>query len=97
MLQHLYHQEKYLSVDFSSDTNYAAIAQGFGLRAARIEHPGELGAALRQALSSEEATFLDIVTESEVTHAPPVAAWQQVLAGRPKQTPAEVPSGRRQK
>jgi acetolactate synthase-1/2/3 large subunit len=79
-LQHLYRQDRYLSVEFSADTDYAAIAQGFGVRGVRVSHAGELEPALRQALASDRPTFIDVVSESEVTETPPVQKWLDVVA-----------------
>ncbi|MBI3763889.1 MAG: thiamine pyrophosphate-binding protein, partial [Chloroflexi bacterium] len=49
-LQHLYRGSRYLSVDFTRDTDYAAIAQGFGVQGLRVEDPADLLPALRSAL-----------------------------------------------
>jgi acetolactate synthase-1/2/3 large subunit len=76
-LQHLYRDRRYLSVDFSADTDYAAIARGFGLHGLRVEDPAALEPALRGALASGRPTFIDMVTESEVTETPPVEKWLQ--------------------
>jgi acetolactate synthase-1/2/3 large subunit len=76
-LQNLYYDARYVSVDFSSTTDHAAIARGFGLVGVRIERPDELGPALREAIHSDKPTFLDVVTESEETEIPPVHKWQK--------------------
>jgi acetolactate synthase-1/2/3 large subunit len=76
-LQNLYYDARYVSVDFSSTTDHAAIARGFGLLGVRVEHPDELGPALREATQSDMPTFLDVVTESEETEIPPVHKWQE--------------------
>ena len=76
-LQCLYYDRRYVSVDFSSDTDHAGIAKGFGLEGLRVERPDELGPAIREAINSERPTFIDVVTESEETELPPVHKWQQ--------------------
>jgi acetolactate synthase-1/2/3 large subunit len=81
-LQGLYHDGRYVSVDFSPDTDYAGIARGFGLQGLRIERPEDLGPALHEAIHSDRATFLDVVTESEETEIPPVHKWQQAAQDR---------------
>jgi acetolactate synthase-1/2/3 large subunit len=78
-LQNLYYDARYLSVDFSPDTDHAGIARGFGLQGVRIEQPDDLGAAIRQAIQSDKPTFIDVATESEETELPPVHKWQQAL------------------
>ncbi|TKJ29693.1 MAG: acetolactate synthase [Chloroflexi bacterium B3_Chlor] len=81
-LQALYHEGRYLSVDFSADTDHAGIARGFGLEGVRIERPEELGPAIRQALDSKKPTFIDVITESEESELPPVHKWQQTVKER---------------
>lgn len=74
-LQHLYRDRRYHSVDFSADTDYAAVAQGFGVRGVRVDDPADLEPALRTALASDRPTFIDVVTASELTETPPVQRW----------------------
>ncbi|MDH7487198.1 MAG: thiamine pyrophosphate-binding protein [Anaerolineae bacterium] len=74
-LQHLFYEGHYFSVDFRAETDHAAIAQGFGLRGVRVDDPAALEPVLREALRSEQATFIDVITEPEVTELPPVDKW----------------------
>jgi acetolactate synthase I/II/III large subunit len=74
-LQHLYHGDRYFGVDFQP-VDYAAIARGFGFRAAQVTDPDELDPALADALADGGPYFLDVVTESPITETPPVAAWE---------------------
>jgi acetolactate synthase I/II/III large subunit len=80
-LQHLYHDDRYFSVDFNP-VDYAAIARGFGFHARQVTDPLELEAALREALTAGAPYYLDVVTESPVTETPPVAAWTSAEAER---------------
>ena len=73
-LQHLYHGDRYFGVDFEP-VDYAAIARGFGLRARQVVDPTDLERALAEALADGAPWFLDVVTESQITETPPVAAW----------------------
>jgi acetolactate synthase-1/2/3 large subunit len=86
-LQHLYRDKRYLSVDFSTDTDYAAIAQGFGLRGVRVREAAELEPALRAALASNQPTFMDVITESEVSETPPVQKWLDAAARQAEVAP----------
>jgi acetolactate synthase I/II/III large subunit len=63
---------RHFGVDFSADTDHAAIARGFGLRGVRVERPEDVEPALQEALSADQPTFIDIVTEPETTELPPV-------------------------
>lgn len=46
--------------------NFANIAASFGVKGARIEHPDEIGDALREAQASGEPRLLDIVIDGDV-------------------------------
>jgi acetolactate synthase-1/2/3 large subunit len=80
-LQHLYHDDRYFGVDFNP-VDYAAIARGFGFRAAQIVDPEDVEHAIQTALSDGGPYFLDVVTESPITETPPVAAWTAAEAQR---------------
>jgi acetolactate synthase I/II/III large subunit len=80
-LQHLYHDDRYFGVDFNP-VDYAAIARGFGFRAAHVTDPGDVERAMREALADGGPYFLDVVTESPITETPPVAAWTAAESGR---------------
>lgn len=88
-LQHLYHGDRYFGVDFNP-VDYAAIARGFGFRAAQVVDPGEVERAIQTALADGGPYFLDVVTESPVTETPPVAAWtaaeaeHELVRGEPR-------------
>jgi acetolactate synthase-1/2/3 large subunit len=78
--QKLYQEGQYHCVDFSSDTDHVGIARGFGLHGVRVEYPQDVGGAIREALASMQPTFIDIITESEVTELPPVEKWRRKIA-----------------
>jgi acetolactate synthase-1/2/3 large subunit len=75
--QELFCDGRCFGVDFSADTDHAAIARGFGLRGVRVEKPEEVEPALQEALSAGRPTFIDIVTESETTELPPVEKFHR--------------------
>lgn len=80
-LQHLYHDNRYFSVDFNP-VDYAAIARGFGLKAWQVVDPADLEGTLQAALADGGPCFVDIVSESPITETPPVHAWQVAEAAR---------------
>jgi acetolactate synthase-1/2/3 large subunit len=73
---------RYFGVDFSTDTDHAAIARGFGLRGVRVEKPEDVEPALREALSANQPTFIDILTEPETTELPPVEKFHRARQER---------------
>jgi acetolactate synthase-1/2/3 large subunit len=64
-------------VDFSAGTDYAAIARGFGLQGVRVEAPDGVEPALQEALSADQPTFIDILTEPETVELPPVEKFHK--------------------
>ena len=77
-LQHLYHDQRYFSVDFNP-VDYAAIARGFGLSACDVRDPADLDGVLQGALASGRPTFVNVETEPQMTETPPVAAWEAAV------------------
>lgn len=75
-LQHLYHDDRYFSVDFNP-VDYAMIARGFGFAAEQVIDPSDVKPAIQEALADGRPYFLDIVTESQITETPPVASWTE--------------------
>lgn len=80
-LQHLYHDNRYFSVDFNP-VDYAAIARGFGFQATQVVDPTNLETAIATALADGRPYFVDVVTESQITETPPVAPWIEGEAKR---------------
>ena len=64
----------YFSVDFK-DSDHAAIAHAYGLRARRVEDPSELGAAVQEALTAPGPFLLDVVTQPLEEANAPVSKW----------------------
>lgn len=79
MLQRLYYDKHYLSVDFTGKMDAVGIAEAFGIRGVRITHPDQLIPAINDALTTNEPVFIDVPTKSELEEVPPVHAWQQAL------------------
>jgi len=80
--QELLEDGRCFGVDFSADTDHAAIARGFGLRGIRVEDPQDVEPVLQEALSAGCATFVDIVTECETTELPPVEKFHRARQGK---------------
>ncbi len=80
-LQHLFHGERYFSVDFNR-VDYAGIARGFGFDAVQVTDPADVERAVQTALESGKPSFIDIVSESPLTETPPVATWQAAEQAR---------------
>jgi acetolactate synthase-1/2/3 large subunit len=46
-------------------TDFTAVARSFGVRGIRVEQPGEIAPALREALAADETVVVDVVTDLE--------------------------------
>jgi acetolactate synthase-1/2/3 large subunit len=46
-------------------TDFTAVARSFGVRGIRVEQPGEIAPALREALAADETVVVDAVTDLE--------------------------------
>jgi acetolactate synthase-1/2/3 large subunit len=75
--QELMRDGRCFGVDFSADTDHAAIARGFGLQGVRVEAPDEVEPALQETLSKDQPTFIDILTEPETVELPPVEKFHK--------------------
>ena len=64
----------YFSVDFK-DSDHAAIARAYGMRARRVEDPTELGEAVQEALIAAGPFLLDVVTQPLEEADAPVSKW----------------------
>ena len=60
---------------FILSTVHMKIAEGFGLKAKRVEKPDELGPTLRECFGDPEQTFTDLVMQPEDKLVPPVPNW----------------------
>ena len=65
---------KYFSVDFCQ-SDHAAIAEAFGLRARRVEDPAELADAMSEALHHPGPFLLDVVVQPLEEANAPVSKW----------------------
>jgi acetolactate synthase-1/2/3 large subunit len=89
-LQDIHHAGRYFSVDFPEAISYVDIARGFGLRAAQINEPDEIGPAVRKALRVGEPSFFEVVIPPQYEEIPPVAPWQKAFAARDNSTNGDI-------
>ena len=66
--------DRYYSVDFRR-SDHAAIARAYGMRARQVEDPGELDAAMKEALTHDGPFLLDVVTQPLEEARAPVSKW----------------------
>jgi benzoylformate decarboxylase len=48
------------------DLDFSSIAASFGVKGVRIDHPGQVGDALREAQQSGEPRLIDVAIEGDV-------------------------------
>jgi acetolactate synthase-1/2/3 large subunit len=66
--------KRYFAVDFS-ETDHAKVAEAFGVKAWRVTQPDQLGKTLKEAVSSEKPTLVDIVCQPLHEARAPVSEW----------------------
>lgn len=76
-LQALHCDGRFFSVDFNRG-DPKKVAEGFGLKAFKIESFTELEDCLDEAFIFNAPCFIDIHTESEAAELPPVYSWEKV-------------------
>jgi acetolactate synthase-1/2/3 large subunit len=73
------YQPRYFACDFGQ-VDYVKVAEGFGLRAYRVEDNQSLAAVLAQAFSTTGPAFIELIVPSEEELVPPVPKWAQRAA-----------------
>lgn len=66
--------ERYFSVDFDR-TDHSAVAEAFGVRAWRVEDPGQLQASLSAALAHDGPSLVDVISQPLQEARAPVSEW----------------------
>jgi acetolactate synthase-1/2/3 large subunit len=66
--------ERYYSVDFSR-TDHAAVAEAFGVKAWRVEDPGDLRKVLARAVEHGGPSLVDIISQPLQDARAPVSEW----------------------
>ena len=67
--------------DFQTDheqVNFAAIAEGVGIKSFRVEDPSDLKQALVDALTHDGPALVDIVTDPDALSLPPDISWDML-------------------
>ncbi|AKK03944.1 pyruvate dehydrogenase [Corynebacterium epidermidicanis] len=68
--------------EFETDhegVNYAAIAEAAGIKAFRVEKPGDLRKTLEKALAFDGPVLVDVVTDPNALSIPPNITFEQIL------------------
>ncbi len=65
---------RYYSVDFSR-TDHAAVAAAYGVKGWRVEEPGALERALKEAIAHDGPTLVDVIAQPLQDAAAPVSEW----------------------
>ncbi|HEY5869524.1 MAG TPA: thiamine pyrophosphate-dependent enzyme, partial [Candidatus Tectomicrobia bacterium] len=69
-------------------TDFTAVARSFGVRGIRVEQPGEIAAALQQAIATNGPVVVDVVTALEPRAPEPWAPPRERRAARGSQSVA---------
>lgn len=80
MLQHLYTDRRYFSVD-PGPTDAVLVAQASGLDSVRVHSLAHLRDAVLSAIEARRAIYIDVPVHHLIDEVPPVSSWQAALAG----------------
>jgi acetolactate synthase-1/2/3 large subunit len=80
MLQHLYTDRRYFSVD-PGPTDAVLVAQASGLDGVRVHSLAQLRDAVLSAIEARRAIYIDVPVHHLIDEVPPVSSWQAALAG----------------
>ena len=72
--QHSGFDKRYYSVDFGT-TDHAKVANAFGIKSWKVEDPSKLDDAIKQALSVDEPSLVDVVCQPLELANAPVSEW----------------------
>ncbi|MEK6978075.1 MAG: acetolactate synthase large subunit [Candidatus Hydrothermarchaeota archaeon] len=70
--QELFYKKRYSSVNLGNSPDFVKLAEAFGARGIRVERPGDIASAVREAFASGEPTVLDIQIDHEANIFPMV-------------------------
>ncbi len=68
------YEERYFSVDFSR-TDHARVAEAFGVKAWRVEDPGQVESSIKAALAHDGPALVDVLCQELQDTAVPVSQW----------------------
>jgi acetolactate synthase-1/2/3 large subunit len=66
--------ERYFSVDFNR-TDHARVAEAFGVKAWRVEIPGDVDGVVKAALAHDGPALVDVISQQLQDTAVPVSQW----------------------
>ncbi|MEL7565788.1 MAG: thiamine pyrophosphate-binding protein [Dehalobacterium sp.] len=75
-IQMLYYNEKYFGVDFSQ-IDVVKVAEGFGLKARKIDSNSGLEEGMKWALEQKGPVLLNLIIEPPTKVVPPVLKWER--------------------
>jgi len=74
-MAHVYKAEPF-ATDFGR-TDYCKVAEGFGVKAFRIEKPAEIKNVLRRAFDETGPVLVELRTRAQDVECPPIPRWIQ--------------------
>ena len=77
-MQKHYWNKRYSGVDLGPDPDFVTVAKGFGAKGIRVEKPGEIREAIREAKESDRTTVVEIMVDPEIDIVPMLPANPKV-------------------
>ncbi len=73
-MQKHYWNKRYSGVDLGPDPDFVTVAKGFGAKGIRVDKPGEIGEAIREAKESDRTTIVEVMVDPEIDIVPMLPA-----------------------
>ncbi len=64
-MQKYYWNERYISEELGADPDFVTVAKGFHAKGIRVEKPGEIAEALKEAMDSDVTTIVEVMVDPE--------------------------------
>ncbi len=73
-MQKLFWNERYSATTLGANPDFVTVAKGFGADGVRVDKPGEIGDALKDAMDSDRTTVVEIMVDPELDILPMLPA-----------------------
>jgi acetolactate synthase-1/2/3 large subunit len=85
--QEVFFEKRYCDIDLNFAPDFVKLADSYGIRGARVEHPGEVADAVRDFLNDREPCLIDFgvdPAENVYPIVPPGATLADMILGPPR-------------
>jgi len=85
--QEIFFEKRYCDIDLNFSPDFSKLAESYGIKASRVEHPADVKEAVRELLSDREPRLIDFWVDPAETAIPlsrPEPAWPRWVVEPPR-------------